>query len=130
MRKLNLPFALTIAFVEPNDADARWFELTLREAGLSAKTVHYSSCVSAVDDWSERGHCPFDAVVVADLLPMLKTQDVIDVALTLNPQLRVIMLGEAIDVGRRCSGCFEYYTKPLSAADIRRMFGPSVLMAG
>src|SRR4051794_13508125 len=105
---------IRIALIEPNRADVHWFCQSAKEAGLDAEVIHFSTGITALDEWTHRGDCTADLIVVADVLPMLTAQDFIDTARALRPDIRVVITGERTPVPMQVDGDVERYTKPLS----------------
>src|SRR4051812_23557735 len=104
-----------VALVEPNDADAYWFQLLLTEENISAEVTRYSTGISALRDWTDRGQCACDVIVVSEVLPMLDVDEFLNSVRTLNPQVRIVLVGEAVRVRGPEAQEVDRYVKPLSA---------------
>src|SRR4051812_2161867 len=83
-----------IALIEPNEADAYWFNMVLPDAQVSAEVVRYPSGIAALREWTERGGCQYDIIIVSDVLPMLSIDSFLQSTHSLNRHGRVVLVGE------------------------------------
>jgi DNA-binding NtrC family response regulator len=113
---------IRIAVVEPNEADAYWFDLLLKGIRAEVELIHYSTGVNALKALAESGHSAIDLVLVSDVLPMLSLQEFVDAVQNVYPHVPVVVAGERTTLLSKLQICKnEFYVKPLSSHDIRQM---------
>ena len=108
-----------IALIEPNEPDARWFEMVVDETGFPAIIMRYRNGAAALHAWSELAP-PIDMIVMPDLLPLLTVQEFVDRAKAFYPDVRIVIAGERLrdDTLASIPAGLELFTKPFSSHDI------------
>jgi hypothetical protein len=115
---------LRIALIEPNEPDARWFQMIIPEIPMHVATTCYPTGIAALEVWARPGKAaPIDLIVMPDVLPMLTTQEFVDRAKPLYPDAAFVIAGECLrhDELRLVSPIpagIPVLTKPLSPEDI------------
>jgi hypothetical protein len=118
---------LHIVLIEPNEPDARWFEMLLNESPFVAVMTRYATDVAALDVWTRLGRATkIDLIVMADILPMLTTQEFVDSATAIYPGVRIVVAREYLgdDTLLPSPSGLPWLNKPLSAEDIERLLPP------
>jgi hypothetical protein len=114
---------IRIVIIEPNLADLHWFRLCAKEAGVAVEVIHYSTGISALEEWTHKSDSTIDLIVVADVLPMLTVQELIDAARIIHPAVPVAVVGEQTHLPMQVVDGVERYSKPLSAPECRQLCG-------
>ena len=114
---------LRIALIEPTESDARWFEMLVCDTGLEAVTTRYPTGMAALKVWTLGLAGATDVIVVADVLPMLSTEEFVNAARAVYPDVRIFVAGECLYAGTLSplpTGV-QRLMKPLSPEDMFRL---------
>ena len=95
--------------------------MLVRHTGVEAVITRYSTGMAALKLWTRFGlAAAIDVIVVADVLPMLTTEEFVNGARAVYPDVRIFVAGEYL-----CAGALppiptsiQRLTKPLSPEDL------------